>query len=242
MSLYRFGILSRFSTRGRLLCENVLFGVSASNNVRCFKQKTEIEIPRSKQYIKALLNGSAFGLVIGVGYAGYKSYKAKDAHLVHERKEFFVIDKLPSDIKITRKIVNPNDKSNLDLILFQYQTCPFCCKVRAFLDSSGFTYSVVEVDAVLRQGIKWSPYKKVPMLLARTNDGKYVQLTESSMIISALSSYLFNPSVDLLELVKLYPSISYMDDKGDKKQDVLNKYFRIFGDKTPKAVKKEDLE
>lgn len=56
----------------------------------------------------------------------------------------------------------------------------FCSKVRSFLDYSGLSYSVVEVDAVLRQSIKWSSSKKVPTLLARTREGKYVQLNDSS--------------------------------------------------------------
>lgn len=105
-----------------------------------------------------------------------------------------------------RKIINPNDKTGLDIILFQFQTCPFCCKVRSFLDFSGLSYSVVEVDAVLRQSIKWSQSKKVPTMLVRTSDGKYVQMNDSSMIISALSSFLINPAKNKMEeIVKFYP-------------------------------------
>lgn len=99
-----------------------------------------------------------------------------------------------------------------------------------------------QVDAVLRQDIKWSKYKKVPMLLARNKDGKYVQLTDSSMIVSVLSSFLIDPSVDISELVKLYPSVSYMNDDGKKIHDILNKYHLIYGDKIPKNKSKDDLE
>lgn len=31
------------------------------------------------------------------------------------------------------------------LTLYQYVTCPFCCKVRAFLDYKGINYDIVEV-------------------------------------------------------------------------------------------------
>jgi len=72
-------------------------------------------------------------------------------------------------------------------VLFQFQTCPFCCKVRAFLDYMGISYSVVEVDAVLRQDIRWSSVKKVPMVLIRQQDGKYVQMVDSSAIVSPMS-------------------------------------------------------
>lgn len=80
------------------------------------------------------------------------------------------------------------------------------------------------------------------MLLARTKDGKYVQLTDSSMIVSVLSSFLIDPTLDINDLAKLYPSISYMNDDGKKIHDILNKYHLIYGDKTPKNKNKDDLE
>lgn len=142
MSLYKFASISRFYA-----CRNVasIDRRLVVSNVRGWKSRSHEEVPRSRQYLKALLNGVGVGLVVGIGYAGYASYKSKDAHLVHERTEPFVLDALP-EVKIIRKIVNPNDKHNLDLVLFQYQTCPFCCKVRAFLDGNQFSYSVVEVQ------------------------------------------------------------------------------------------------
>lgn len=74
--------------------------------------------------------------------------------------------------------MNEADNSNLQLILFQYRTCPFCCKVRAYLDSRGISYEIVEVDAVLRQAIKWSGYKKVPIVLAKVDGGYQVFILE----------------------------------------------------------------
>lgn len=55
--------------------------------------------------------------------------------------------------------------SGLTLILYQYKTCPFCSKVRAFLDFYGLPYEIVEVNPVMRQEIKWSAYRKVPILM-----------------------------------------------------------------------------
>lgn len=72
------------------------------------------------------------------------------------------------------QVINEADTSNLQLVLFQYQTCPFCCKVRAYLDARGLSYEIVEVDAVLRQAINWSSYKKVPQLLAKVDGGYQV--------------------------------------------------------------------
>lgn len=180
------------------------------------------------------------GAIGGIGLSVYSSIKEKEDHMINVESEVYIIDELPK-VPITRKVVTPKDPYKLDLVLYQYQNCPFCCKVRAFLDSHGLPYSVVEVDAVLRQGLKWSPHKKVPALLARTKDNKYVYMTESSMIISALSSYLLDPTQDIVELVKLYPSISYQDDNGKKKNDVLNKYYLMRGEKA-KSVPSSKIE
>lgn len=188
--------------------------------------------------VKGFLKWSVVGVLAGTGIAGYTSFKPKENHFHQAEVDYFVIDRIPN-VPIARKIVNENDKTNLDLVLFQYQTCPFCCKVRAFLDYSGLSYSVVEVDSVLRQSIKWSPYKKVPSLLARRKDGAYVQLTESSMIISALSTYLLDPSAGIEKSIKFYQMMSFTDDNGHRKQDVINKYHRLNHNQLPKNYTKE---
>lgn len=55
---------------------------------------------------------------------------------------------------------------DLQLTLYQYKTCPFCSKVRAFLDYHGLPYEIVEVNPIMRKEIKFSSYRKVPILLA----------------------------------------------------------------------------
>lgn len=72
------------------------------------------------------------------------------------------------------QVVIPGDESGLKITLFQFQSCPFCCKLRAFLDYKGISYDVVEVNSVLKTEIKWSEYRKVPTLIAETPDGKYL--------------------------------------------------------------------
>ena len=49
--------------------------------------------------------------------------------------------------------------------LFQYHNCPFCCKVRAFLDYYGIEYEKVEVNPLLKTEIKFSEYRKVPIAM-----------------------------------------------------------------------------
>ncbi|KAI0241578.1 hypothetical protein LSAT2_023606 [Lamellibrachia satsuma] len=59
-----------------------------------------------------------------------------------------------------RRVINLADKTGLRLTLYQYESCPFCCKVRAMLDYYGLSYDIVEVDTLKRTQIKWSAYKK----------------------------------------------------------------------------------
>lgn len=138
------------------------------------------------------------------------------------------------------QITNPNDKSGLNVTLFQYQTCPFCCKVRAFLDSQGISYSVVEVDGVTKKDLRWSSSKKVPTLLVETRDKKWLQLTDSSVIVSVLASFLSKPGQDIVELASYYPSLTFYNDQGKKTQDIMNKYFLM--NEQLNAKQKEQVE
>ncbi|XP_049784550.1 prostaglandin E synthase 2 isoform X1 [Schistocerca cancellata] len=180
------------------------------------------------------------GALVGTGYSFHKMYEARVPILNKGTgAESFVLKSLP-DVATSRSVVSPTDNTGLKLKLFQYPTCPFCCKVRAFLDYHGFSYDVVEVDPVLRQEIKWSHYKKVPILLAQVEDG-YQQLNDSSMIISALMSYLYERDQTLQDVVKFYPSIEYKDDNGTVKKEIMNRYFLMFHGNIPKDRTKEDI-
>ncbi|KAL6839804.1 hypothetical protein ACP4OV_030492 [Aristida adscensionis] len=75
----------------------------------------------------------------------------------------------------------PQDLLPQNVVLYQYQACPFCNKVRAYLDYHDIPYKVVEVNPLSKKEIKWSDYKKVPIL---TVDGE--QLVDSSDIINIL--------------------------------------------------------
>jgi hypothetical protein len=63
--------------------------------------------------------------------------------------------------KIDRGVENPG---GVKITLYQYATCPFCCKVRAYLDYYGYKYDIVEVNSIFRQQLKWTNYKKVPIV------------------------------------------------------------------------------
>eukprot|EP01025_Chloroclados_australasicus_P029892 TRINITY_DN2987_c1_g2_i1.p1 TRINITY_DN2987_c1_g2~~TRINITY_DN2987_c1_g2_i1.p1 ORF type:complete len:352 (-),score=18.27 TRINITY_DN2987_c1_g2_i1:404-1459(-) len=67
--------------------------------------------------------------------------------------------------------------------LYQYQICPFCNKVRAFMDYHNIPYKIVEVNPVTKSELKWSNYKKVPVLLMDEE-----QVNDSNIIISRLNA------------------------------------------------------
>ncbi|XP_056449152.1 prostaglandin E synthase 2 [Gadus chalcogrammus] len=113
------------------------------------------------------------------------------------------------------------DTKGLKLTLYQYKTCPFCSKVRAFLDFQGLPYEVVEVNPVMRKEIKWSTYRKVPILMV---DGD-VQLNDSSVIISSLKTYSVTKKKSLAEVLGYYPEMRSKNDSGKEVTEYSNKYW-----------------
>ncbi|CAI9755821.1 unnamed protein product [Fraxinus pennsylvanica] len=85
-----------------------------------------------------------------------------------------------------------------DVVLYQYEACPFCNKVKAFLDYYDIPYKVVEVNPINKKEIKWSDYKKVPILMV---DGD--QMVDSSDIIDKLAK-------------KIRPGVQLEDDEEKK--------------------------
>ena len=72
--------------------------------------------------------------------------------------------------------------------LYQYDVCPFCNKVKAYLDYRGIPYDVVEVNPLTKSEIKFSKeYTKVPIV---TVDDE--QLNDSKHIIATLDARLGN--------------------------------------------------
>ncbi|NWU90696.1 PGES2 synthase, partial [Upupa epops] len=122
----------------------------------------------------------------------------------------------------------------LQLTLYQYKTCPFCSKVRAFLDYHGLPYEIVEVNPIMRKEIKFSSYRKVPILLA--NAGSPLQLNDSSVIISAIKTYLISKRNSLEEIVSFYPPLKTVTDQGKEVFEYGNKYWLMLDEKETKRV------
>ncbi|XP_030579590.1 prostaglandin E synthase 2 [Archocentrus centrarchus] len=121
---------------------------------------------------------------------------------------------------------------SLKLILYQYKTCPFCSKVRAFLDYYGLPYEIVEVNPVMRQEIKWSTYRKVPILMVDDE----VQLNDSSVIISSLKTHLVNKEKSMSNIIRCYPEMKSVNDGGKEVTEYNNKYWLMLSEAETVAV------
>lgn len=98
----------------------------------------------------------------------------------------------------------------------------------------------MEVDPVLRKEIGWSSYKKVPILLTKVEEG-YQPLNDSTMIISLLSSYLYDMSFKIEDIANYYPNIAMQNEDGVFKYEIINKYFLMFNKQLPKGRTMNDI-
>lgn len=130
------------------------------------------------------------------------------------------------------------------LTLYQYKTCPFCSKVRAFLDYHGLPYEIVEVNPVMRQEIKWSTYRKVPILMVDDE----LQLNDSSVIISCLKTYLINKDKSVSEILRCYPELKSVNDSGKEVTEYSNRYWLMLSEAETlevypeKGMQKEEMK
>lgn len=206
-----------------------------------YASKPKTEKKRSKGKIFLALVGFGVGALAGLGYM-YRKMNTKVmpiANLDGNGNSFLFSEPPPIDL-IAKRVVNPNDKSGLQITLFQYEPCPFCKKVRAFLDFAGVSYDIVEVNPVSKKQVGWSTYKKVPTVVVKVKEG-YQQLNDSTMIISALASHLIDQDQSLLDIIKFYPIVEYSEEDGAKRSEIMNRYFLMFGDQEPVDRTKESI-
>ncbi|CAK8688835.1 unnamed protein product [Clavelina lepadiformis] len=114
----------------------------------------------------------------------------------------------------------------INIKLFQYQTCPFCSKTRFFMRAHNIPFEDIEVHPIFKKETKRAKSKKVPVVFVE-KDGEVLEIADSSLIMSVLSSYLVNDNLSITEIMKLYPHTTQIDDDGKKKDVILNKYWLI---------------
>ena len=77
------------------------------------------------------------------------------------------------------------------ITLYQFQSCPFCSKVRALLNHIDIAFEVVEVSPFGMKELNFTDHKKVPVL----KDGDKV-ITESATIIEYVNEHYSKFPVD----------------------------------------------
>ncbi|XP_013792542.1 prostaglandin E synthase 2-like [Limulus polyphemus] len=233
-----------FSTKHKIPDFRILTRFASSST---YAKSSKVEFFSSTT--KRVIVGSIFGSFVG-GFYAYKTFPSNKLKSSERKQQYvashaeFLTDNyiVPPDIKPSRHVKGTSDALGLKLSLYQYQTCPFCCKVRAFLEYYSIPYDVIEVNPVLRQQIKFSKYKKVPILLIEDEKGCQ-QLNDSTVIISLLSTHLMDSKVGLDEIANMYAPLKYIDEESGKEvSEVMNRYFLMFGDKTPLSRSEEDIK
>lgn len=201
-----------------ILSRNLAFSLTH----RAMSSSSDSKVPPRKSggFGKIVLGGILVGSAYAFGKHKYDENALKNRLFTRPKGQqasaldYLVTDDVP-EFKVARQIRNPADSSKLKITLYQYQTCPFCCKARAFLDYFGLNYDVIEVNSVTRKQMKWSTkYKKVPVLVAELENGKKFQLVDSTALISTLFSFLYDkPKGGLEEMLNCYPQIWSNEDK-----------------------------
>lgn len=204
----------------------------------------------SRSWIRIFTVAGSAALVSGTyyGFTNYRRYQALKTSTPIMNQNM-LLSKMP-EVAPTLHVKGPTNLK-FGITLFQYCSCPFCCKTRAFLNYFGLEYDIVEVDSVFRKKMSWSSYKKVPTLVVYSSPNengaqKIYQINDSSVIISTLGSFLLSKRTlsdnetgaplsertieDLSKILLNYQSIEIEDEDGKKKKDIPNRYFLMLGD------------
>eukprot|EP00933_Yihiella_yeosuensis_P019986 TRINITY_DN1610_c2_g2_i3.p1 TRINITY_DN1610_c2_g2~~TRINITY_DN1610_c2_g2_i3.p1 ORF type:complete len:376 (-),score=76.89 TRINITY_DN1610_c2_g2_i3:87-1154(-) len=89
-----------------------------------------------------------------------------------------IVETFPEDVCLKKSVVR----------LYQFESCPFCRKVRGCLDYERIPYEIIEVHPLSKAETKRiaSDYKKVPIVEVESDDGRSFQMRDSKTIVNAL--------------------------------------------------------
>ena len=122
------------------------------------------------------------------------------------------------------------------ITLYQYNTCPFCCKVRTYLDARNIPYDTVEVDPLLKREIKFSSYKKVPFVMINGER----QIEDSSLIISVLESLRVSGK-PLDTILSYFPIVTLQHGKAVVKE-IMNRFVVAHGNAENLDARREEAK
>lgn len=157
------------------------------------------------------------GVFSGASVAGFVAYRYDSLSVQCEDANEILVEE-SSVLQENGGNTDNTQKAPIKWKLYQYATCPFCCKTRAFLDYYNIDYEKVEVNPVTRKEIKFSDYRKVPFIKSEEH-----QINDSSLIISLLKSHFLGKG-DLNTLLTYYPYLEDESQKGKGKGQYQNLY------------------
>lgn len=140
---------------------------------------------------RKLVGGTVVTTLILGGGAGVV-YKRRLAENASCTAEVFNAKQAPYDMNIAMGSVESFAKSGgkqlpVPIKLYRYTTCPFCSKVKAYLDYNKIPHECVEVEPMLKAEIAQSSYKKVPQLQFITSGHTGPWLVDSDVIVETLA-------------------------------------------------------
>eukprot|EP01126_Amoeba_proteus_P057260 TRINITY_DN7279_c0_g1_i1.p1 TRINITY_DN7279_c0_g1~~TRINITY_DN7279_c0_g1_i1.p1 ORF type:complete len:234 (-),score=45.66 TRINITY_DN7279_c0_g1_i1:719-1342(-) len=97
---------------------------------------------------------------LGVGGTWYLYQKRLAENKAITPQEFHA----PQQTLIDTALTSKESLQGRHLTLYQYHHCPFCNKVKTFLEYSSLPYDVIEVDPLFKREIRQNGFGKVPQL------------------------------------------------------------------------------
>jgi len=110
--------------------------------------------------------------------------------------------------------------SNLNIHLYQYEACPYCSQIRAYLDCFGFNYKLTEVDSDKKEEIKnFTRARSLPIIVIENKvNKKRWYLGNATAILSALESIRNDKQINFSQILDQYLPIL----KGNTIQSTIN--------------------
>lgn len=108
---------------------------------------------------------------------------------------------------VARAEISTVQKAGLEITLYQYEVCPFCNKVRAYLDFHNIPYRVVEVDPLRKTELKQfsEDYRKVPIAVINGE-----QVNGSGAVIDHVHTLLNGGEAEMMDEERTW--IKWVDD------------------------------
>ncbi|KAF1743154.1 hypothetical protein MXB_5310 [Myxobolus squamalis] len=140
-----------------------------------------IQYSEKKNYHLPLLNSGILENKIKSKVINSSSFKPQFRN--YSTKEFVDFSYVKSELGLNREEI----ARKLNIQLFQFNFCPFCVKVRKYLNLNKIKFNKVEVNMRSKIELNFTKYRKVPVALINNT-----QVLDSSLIISVIESHLIS--------------------------------------------------